>query len=183
MKWECLSKEYVLNNRWLRVRKDSVSLPSKVILNDYYVIEKNDVCLIIPVTSDNKVLLKREYRYPVDLHMIELPGGTMENILESALEVAQRELLEETGYTSQHWKSIGVLYDYPTKDTNKINLFVAEKIEQVSLPKTDYSENIEFSLYEMDEVWDMVMNGSINVSGSVAALLKYMNEINYKKNG
>lgn len=173
MNWKCLNKKYILENKWLRIRKDKVLLPNNTIITDYYVIEKNDVVLIIPVSDDGKILLKTEYRYPVNQTLIEIPGGTIENVSEEPLTTAKRELLEETGYISEIWKPLGILYDYPTKDTNKISVFVAEKIKYLNLQKLDITESISYKFYSPIEIKTMILENKICVSGSVAALLRY----------
>ena len=60
MSWKCINQEYILSNKFLKERKDAVQLPNGIIMDDYYVIEKNDVVLIFAITSDLKVIIKEE---------------------------------------------------------------------------------------------------------------------------
>ena len=179
MKWKCIKKEYLVSNQWLKLRKDKVLLPNGTLINDYYVIEKKDVVLILALTNDSRIILKEEHRYPINKITLELPGGTMNIGEEAPIEAAKRELLEETGYISHEWKEFGVLFDYPTKDTNRIYLFIAKNIEKMSKQNLDISENIKCHLYSLHEVKELVINGKIDVSGSVAAILKFINFSSY----
>lgn len=172
--WKCLNKEYIISNKWLKIRKDSILLPDGTKINDYYIIEKNNVVLVLALTSDLKVIIKKEYRYPIDSFLLELPGGTFNLDKETPLQVAKRELLEETGYTSDNWKKIGQFYDYPTKDTNKIYIYLASNIKKVADQKLDITEDIEYSFVDLKDIENLIMKGKINVSGSVAAILMAM---------
>ncbi len=175
MKWKCIKKEYLVSNQWLKLRKDKVLLPNGTLINDYYIIEKKDVVLVLALTNDNRIILKEEYRYPIDKITLELPGGTMNTGEEAPIEAAKRELLEETGYIGHEWKEFGILFDYPTRDTNRIYLFIARNIEQMSKQNLDISENIKCHLYSLNEVKELVINGKIDVSASVTTILKFIN--------
>ena len=172
MKWKCLASNYIVDTKWLKVRKDRVELPNGHIMDDYYVVEKSNVALIVALDSENRVILKNEYRYPLDTELVELPGGTFEADNDNPLEVAQRELLEETGYKSDNWEPVGIYYDYPTKDINSVHVFLAKDVYKVAEPNLDVSEDISFSFIPLKEAVEMVMCGKIQVCASVTALLK-----------
>ena len=101
--------------------------------------------------------------------------------METPLNAAKRELQEETENIADSWEEIGVLYDYPTKDTNCIHVFLAENIKKVSEQDLDISEDIKFDLIGLDEVQNLVMNGEICVSGSIAAIFKAIKTIEQRK--
>lgn len=172
--WSKLSTEYIVNTKWLKIRKDVVSLSNGVVVDDYYVIEKNDVALIIAIDNQERILLKKEYRYPIDKITLELPGGTFDKAKENPLNTAQRELLEETGYSALQWTELGHLYDYPTKDTNRVFIFIADQITLTAEQNLELTEDIEYGFYSIHEIKALIIAGQINVSGSVAALLKYL---------
>lgn len=56
MEWKCLNSEYVIDNSWMKVRKDTVELPNGVIIPDYYVTEKKSVSLVVAMDSENRVM-------------------------------------------------------------------------------------------------------------------------------
>jgi len=172
MKWKRLNSEYLVNSKWLKIRRDEVQLPNGAIMDDYFVIEKKNVALIVAMDKDKRVILKKEYRYAIDKELIEIPGGTYDNETDDPLDVAKRELREETGYESNDWDFLGILYDYPTKDTNTISLYMAKNIYKVAEQKLDISEEITFEFVPIKEAIRMCIQNEIQVSGSVAALMK-----------
>jgi ADP-ribose pyrophosphatase len=62
-------------------------------------IEKKDVVIILPITPDNKVVLIKNYRVPLEKYVVETPAGLLDKDGENPEDAARRELLEETGYT------------------------------------------------------------------------------------
>ena len=56
--WETLSSDYLINTEWIKLRRDVVKLPNECILDDYFVVEKKDVALIVAVDSENNIILK-----------------------------------------------------------------------------------------------------------------------------
>lgn len=172
MKWINLNKKYVLDTKFLKVRQDSVKLPNGFIMEDYYIVEKKNVSLILAIDEETNIILKEEYRYPIDKDLIELPGGTFEIDETNPLEVAKRELLEETGYVAKEWELLFVNYDYPTKDINQVNIYLAKEIQKVSEQNLDITEDIKYRLVPLREAVSMCMNNQICVNGSVAAILK-----------
>lgn len=172
MKWEQLDSEYVFESKFLKVRKDVVKLPNGLVMDDYMIVEKKNVSLIVAVDEEKRILLKVEYRYPIDKCLIELPGGTFELGEKDSLKVAKRELLEETGYESDEWELLYANYDYPTKDINQVNIYLAKNIRKVAEQQLDISEEIEYKLVELDKAVEMCMDNSIAVNGSIAGILK-----------
>lgn len=172
MEWENLDRKYVLDTKFLRVRQDSVRLPNGVVMDDYFVIEKKNVSLILAIDENKNIILKDEYRYPIDKHLIELPGGTFDLDETNPLEVAKRELLEETGYIADEWELLFANYDYPTKDINQVNIYLAKNIRKITEQKLDISEDIKFRFVPLQEAVSMCMNNLICVNGSIAAILK-----------
>ncbi len=171
MKWNKKSSEYLLKTKYLKVRQDCVELSNGIVLDDYFIVEKNNVSLIVAIDENQNVILKKEYRYPIDRDLIELPGGTFELNETDPLSVAKRELLEETGYQAEEWELLCTNYDYPTKDVNQVNIYLAKNIKMVAEQKLDITEDIEFKLIPLKDAIEMCMKNDICVNGSLAGLL------------
>lgn len=172
MEWENLERQYLVDNEFLKVRQDKVKLPTGDIIDDFFVIERKNVSLIVAIDEEKRIIIKDEYRYPIDKHLIELPGGTFDLGEKDPLAVAKRELLEETGYSADEWELLFTNYDYPTKDVNQVNIYLAKNIKRVSEQQLDLGEDIKFSFVPLEKAVSMCMDNTICVNGTVAAILK-----------
>ncbi len=160
----------VLEHPWCQVRQDAIELPNGKIIDDFFVSIKPEVAIVLPITHTREVVFVRQYRHAVGDFFIELPAGNFNPSQESAESAAMRELQEETGYIAQQVKKIATLHDKPSKDTNKIHLFLAENIIQTGKKNFDITEDIEVILIPVETVLDKVAQGEISVAGTVAAL-------------
>jgi ADP-ribose pyrophosphatase len=176
-KWQILNSKMVLNHQWCQVRQDEVKLPSGAIIDDYFINIRPDIVLVLPITANREVIFVRQYRHGVEDFFIELPAGRFEPTQESPEDAGLRELEEETGYTAKQLIKIATLYDNPSKDNNKIHLFLAEDVIKVAKQKLDITEEIEVILIPIELILEKITQGEISVAGTVAALflgLKFM---------
>ena len=140
-KWKTLHKQITFNNKWLTVRKDTVELPDGKVLDDFYVWEGLDVVMIVPITTDNKLVLVKQYKHGIDDITVEFPAGYIEDMNDIKNE-AKRELAEETGYTTT---KISYLFKFtvnPSKATAVVYTYIAENAEKTLDTKFDTTENI-----------------------------------------
>ncbi|WP_315791457.1 NUDIX hydrolase [Fischerella sp. JS2] len=176
-KWQLLQSKMVLNHPWCQVRQDEILLPNGKIIDDYFVHLKPEVALILPITANQEIVFVRQYRHAVKDFFIELPAGSFDPNQESAEIAAKRELQEETGYTAKEINKIATLYDRPSKDTNRLHLFLAENVSKTSEQQLDITEEIEVILIPIELVFTKIIQGEICVAGSVAALFLGLNFI------
>jgi len=169
-KWKILQSEMVLNHPWCKVRQDKIELPNGQVIDDYFVSIKPEIAIILPITSNREIIFVRQYRHAVADFFIELPAGHFDPAKESAETAAIRELQEETGYLAQQVRKVAVFYDKPSKDTNRIHLFLAENVIKVSEQNLDITEEIEVILIPVETVFEKITQGEISVSGTIAAL-------------
>ncbi len=174
-KWKILKSQLAFNHYWCKVRQDEVELPNGKIIDDYFVIIKPDVALILPITTNQEIVFVRQYRHGVAEILLELPAGTFDPTTESPEIAAIRELKEETGYTVSKITKLATLYDNPVKDTNKLHLFLAENVMKSGQQELDVTEAIEVVLIPVASVLNKITTGEICVSGSIAALFLGLN--------
>ncbi len=128
---ECLEKalksKTVWRGRFFAFRSDEVELPDgKVTVRD--IVEHPGAVAIIPILSDGRILLVRQYRYAVGKELLEIPAGTME-AGESPQECAKRELSEETGYEAERIMELTRFYTAPGYSSELIHIFVARGLK------------------------------------------------------
>lgn len=118
-----LSSEQVYRGRLLDVRLDHVSLPDGGRATREYIVH-NGAVMVIPLLDDGRLLLERQYRYPLQRAMIEFPAGKLE-LGEPGIACAVRELREETGYEATQWAHAGQLHNAIAYATEHIQVWLA----------------------------------------------------------
>ncbi|WP_414619083.1 NUDIX hydrolase [Calothrix sp. CCY 0018] len=174
-KWNLVQSEMALNHPWCKVRRDKIELPNGQIIDDYFVHIRPDVAIILPITSDQEIVFVKQYRHGISDFFIELPAGGFNPEQESGEFAAVRELEEETGYVASKVKKIATFYDKPSKDTNRLHLYLAENVAKRGKLKLDITEEIEVILIPVDAVLQKILKGEICVAGTVAALFLGLN--------
>ena len=115
--------EEILRGHFLQVRRDTVRLPDNSHATREYVIHPG-AAMVVAQLDDGRLVLERQYRYPVQAVMIEFPAGKLD-AGEASLACAQRELLEETGYSAREWARAGVLHPVISYSTEFIDIWFA----------------------------------------------------------
>lgn len=125
------SGEEILKGRFLHAFRDQVLLPNGKAATREYVIHPGAV-MVIPLLDDGsgvlKLVLERQYRYPVERVMIEFPAGKLD-AGEGVQRCAERELLEETGYTAGAWARAGVMHPVISYSTEFIDIWFARDLK------------------------------------------------------
>ncbi|HPN54787.1 MAG TPA: NUDIX hydrolase [Candidatus Moranbacteria bacterium] len=166
-KWKTISSKMAFNHKWFKLRQDKVELPNGKILDEYFLWLKGYVALIVPITEDGKFVLVRQYKHGADEIIIEFPAGFIDGD-ETPEEAAQRELQEETGYSSDNLQLLSTAFADPTKAIGKIYIYLAKNAVRNKAIKLDETEDIEVLVKSEEEVLEMITKGEICVNDSVA---------------
>ena len=121
---DVISSEDIYGGIFLKMKRDKVSLPDGEVAIREYLTHPGAVA-IVAILDDGRVLLERQFRYPVDKACIEIPAGKLE-IGEDHLLCAKRELEEETGYTATKWSYIRRIHPVISYSTEFIDIYLAE---------------------------------------------------------
>jgi len=120
---------------------------------------------------DPRVLLERQYRHVAQERIWELCAGRIDPG-ETQLAAAKRELLEETGYTAQHWRRAFSFYASPGFLDEQMHVYVAGGLTKgAAQPEED--EQITTRLIGLSRALSMVMSGTIYDAKTMATLLWY----------
>ncbi len=115
--------------------------------------------LAVPITSDGKLVLVNQYRFTLKTRILEFPAGTIEP-QETPDKTIARELEEETGYRSLHWRFLGKFALAPGYSDEYIYAFLAEELEQLDHPPLqDEDEDIDVILMTPEELEQAILIG------------------------
>lgn len=163
-----LTQESVFRGNLLRIRVDTVVLPNGEIANRE-IIEHPGAAAVVPVTDDDRVLLVRQYRYPIDAVTLELPCGKLD-YGEDATECARRELKEETGCEAGELIYLGRTYSSPGCSNEVIHLYAARQFV-MGKAGGDADEFIEAEFVPIAEAIAMIHRGEITDGKTIIGLL------------
>ena len=161
----------VYDGALLHVRRDTVRLPDGATATREYVVHPGAV-LIVPVHSDGRLVVERQFRYPLNRVLVEFPAGKLD-AGEVPLLCAERELLEETGYTAKRWTYIGRIHPVVSYSSEAIELFVAEDLVHVGR-QLDDGEFLDLDTMTVDAMLAALDRGEITDAKSIAALFLYL---------
>lgn len=169
MSWKKNNSEFIISNKWVRLRKDHVTLPNNTEIDDFYVIERPDLVHVIAITEDNQFILERQYRYAIDKNCYEICAGLVEPG-ETPIAAAKRELMEETGYSGGIWIPYGEYAIDPSNMTDVSYAFVARGVTKKVEQKLDKTEQLSVEIVSYEELVQLIESGSI-ISGLMLAPL------------
>ena len=154
----------------LDVKRDQVRLPDGRTSIRELIRHVGAVC-VVPVTDDGKVVVERQYRYPIDQVITEIPAGKLDSREEDRLHAAQRELREETGITADRWTDMGLYYGAPAYADEKITMYLAQGLHRGE-QHLDEGEFLNVSLVPMEELVEEILQGRITDGKTQAGILK-----------
>ena len=154
----------------MEVKRDRVLLPNGRQSVRELLRHVGAVC-VVPVTDDGCVVVERQYRYPIDQVMTEIPAGKLDSPDEDRLSAAQRELREETGITADSWTDMGLYYPAAAYSDEKITMYLARGLHRGE-QHLDEGEFLNVQTVPMAELVEDILSGKITDGKTQAAVLK-----------
>ena len=162
----------LLRGDFLHAFRDTVELPDGSKASREYVRHPGAV-MIIAQLDDGRLVLERQYRYPVQAVMLEFPAGKLDTG-ESSLACAQRELLEETGYRARCWARAGVLHPVISYSTEFIDIWFAKDLS-AGERQLDVGEFLEVFTASPEELLQGCREGRVTDGKTLAGALWLQN--------
>jgi len=175
--WKILSSQVRYEYQpFLRVDKQRVQLPDGRVIGDYHQVKMPEYCLICPLTSERKLVTLHGYRHGVRRVTSFLPGGLIDSD-ETPVESAKRELLEETGYMSEKWVSLGSDTPHSNYGCGRVHIFKAMDVSQITNPDSGDLENMDIRIVDSKTIKKWIESGNIDSISSVAAITLGLGDI------
>jgi len=174
LKEKKLKSKQIYKCFFMELFEDDVLLPNEKKSKRIYV-KHEGAAAVLPITEDNKVVLVKQFRYPINSITIEVPAGKKDSIGEEGLLCAKRELEEETGYQSENIVYFQDFYSCVGYSSEMIELFIAVDCYKVDNPiQCDDDEFIEILELSRAEVKELLLEGKITDSKTLALLQYYV---------
>jgi ADP-ribose pyrophosphatase len=158
LKEECIESRDLYRGIFLEMKRDTVRMPDGGEAVREYLTHPGAVA-IVALLNDGRILLERQYRYPVARVCMEIPAGKLDPG-EDPLICAQRELQEETGYTASKWSYIRRIHPVISYSTEFIDIYLAEGLSKGER-QLDDEEFLDVFAASLDQLLTWVEEGAI----------------------
>ncbi|SER67260.1 ADP-ribose pyrophosphatase [Gracilibacillus ureilyticus] len=171
--WKVTSTQTTQVDRF-KITIDEIMVNNQAAKNFSYIQFRDGVC-VLAITPDNHIVVLKQYRHAIQSWELELPGGMIDDG-EEPLPAAKRELLEETGFHSLEWESLGHFYPSAGSTTEKIHLFLANNASYLKEQNLDHLESIQVEAIPIDTFYQRIADGDIKHGAGLACWAKYLSD-------
>lgn len=183
LEWEEVRTEHIVQDEWIDFRRSAYRFPDGTVFEPYYSYSRRDYVVIVATDAEGNYLCVRQYRQGIRQVTTEFPAGGIERkdgkeygasgdaSAEDALEAAKRELLEETGYTSDEWRFLLKVPSNAMIADNYAYLFEAKNCHLVSAQDLDDTEFLNVIKLTEKEIGRMITKGEFQQAIHMAAWL------------
>ena len=178
--WPVLASTDLHRDDWvMALRADLIQRPGHPDEEPFrrLVLEHPGAVVILALDDDERVLCVRQYRHPARRRFVELPAGLIDQGSEDPLDVARRELVEETGHRAESWTALGATYSSPGIISEVIHYFVARGLspagtEDAGTSSPQHEEaDMELMWVGFDDLVAAVLDGRVADAPVVVAVL------------
>ena len=163
-----LVSEQVYRGAFLDVRRDQVRLPDGATAQREYIVHPGAV-MVVPLLDDGRLVVERQWRYPLARVMLEFPAGKID-AGEPPLQCAIRELIEETGYRAREWARAGILHNAIAYSNEGIEIWFARGLTP-GAQQLDAGEFVEVGSASLEELGDMARRGTLTDGKTLIGML------------
>ena len=185
LEWECVSNEHLIEDEWLDLRRSAYRFPDGTVFSPYYSYSRRDYVVIVATDEAGNYICVRQFRQGIGRVTTEFVAGGIErfsdreyrgkdeaeNGAEDALSAAKRELLEETGFTSDEFTHLLTIPSNATIADNFAYIFRAKNCKRVSTQHLDDTEFLRVKLLTAQDIKERIKNGDFLQAVHVMAWL------------
>lgn len=162
-----VGSEQLLQGRFLDVRRDTIALRDGGTATREYIVHPGAV-MVVPVLDDGRLVMERQYRYPLGRIVLEFPAGKLD-AGEAVQVCGQRELLEETGYRAREWARACVLHNACAYSDEGIEVWFARGLS-LGERRLDEGESLDVCLRSEAELDALAARGELTDAKTLIGL-------------
>lgn len=167
--WKRKSSKEIADCRVFKVREDFCERESNGKTSSFFVIENPDWVNVIALTRNREVVLIEQFRHGIEEIVLEIPGGLIDDDDENTETAARRELLEETGFSSDNFVLLGKSRPNPALQNNTVFHYLALDCEKTQDVSFDEHESVAAKIVSLEDAKTLIADGTIAHSLVVAA--------------
>ena len=182
--WQEVRTEHIVQDQWIDFRRTAYRLPDGKVYEPFYNYSRRDYVVIVASDEKGDYLCVRQFRQGIKKVTTEFPAGGVERTdgreygadsdraaTEDVLQAAKRELLEETGYVSDHWSYLFSVPSNATIADNYAHIFKAENCKRSGEQKLDETEFLNVRKYSAAELEELIHQGKFQQAVHIMAWL------------
>lgn len=182
--WEEVSTEHIVQDEWIDFRRSAYRFPDGTVFEPFYSYSRRDYVIVVASDCEGNYLCVRQFRQGIREVTTEFPAGGLERsdgkeyrtgggqeAAEEALDAARRELLEETGYSSDAWTHLITIPSNATIADNYAYVYMAKNCRKVGGQDLDETEFLHVELHTAQEIEELIQTGKFQQAAHVMAWL------------
>ena len=174
--WTKLDDRLLQKTRVFDLRVQRMRSPDESYEDDFFYIQTLDWVNVIPITPEGDVIFVEQYRHGINERTLETPGGLVDPG-STPRQTAEKELAEETGYSSPRLTLLGTIHPNPAMLTNQCHIFLAENAERTHVQELEPAEDIILHSFPLVKIPHMIASGAISHAVVVAAFFFVRNKL------
>ncbi len=132
--------------------------------------------VVIPVKDNGKLILVKQFRYPLQKWLIEFPAGKLD-ANEDPLICARRELEEETGYKAKKFEKLGEILTAPGYCTEILHIYKATELTPGNINREEGEHGMEILELSLKQIEEMILNGEITDAKTIVGIYYFRSQL------
>jgi ADP-ribose pyrophosphatase len=161
--WQVLEEKKILDHPYVQVVFQRIKLPDERIIPDWPIIQTRDYVNAMVLDQAGKAMILEGYKHGHGSNSWQILGGYLEKG-EDPLEAVQRELLEETGYSSSEWRHLGSFTVDANRHVGTGHFFFAQGVRKVAEPDHDDLEQFIIRWVSLDDLKQALFDGRVAIA-------------------
>ncbi|HEX8237698.1 MAG TPA: NUDIX hydrolase [Abditibacteriaceae bacterium] len=169
--WQVLNSNHPYQNPMFKLREDRLRIHDGA-ETTYTYMERSDAVIVVPITRDGKMILIRQYRYPVDDWCLEVTAGGSHDTGDATLEeIVRKEMQEEIGATCEEVQYITCFYTSGSITNEKCHVYLALGVEMSEEQHSEETEDIQIQVEPIETALDLARRGAVKTGPCALAML------------